>query len=144
MKLKKYLIYFLLTGTLASCNYLDVVPDNIATIDYAFRTPLTAEKYLFTCYNWLLGFADPYSGNPAIAGADEIWFNSTYYDYNAFSIAKGQQNVQGPSIDYWGGTRGGKQLFRGIRECNIFLENIHSVKNMPDYDKNRMSAEVKF
>src|SRR5690606_24414410 len=126
MRLKKYLIYFLLTGTLSSCNYLDVVPDNIATIDYAFRTPLTAEKYLFTCYSWLPGFADPYSGNPAIAGADELWFNS-YYTYNSFALAKGEQNVQNPLIDFWMGDRGGTPLFRGIRECNIFLENIHKV-----------------
>lgn len=143
MKLKKYFTYLLLTGTLSSCNYLDVVPDNIATIDYAFRTPLTAEKYLFTCYSWLPGFADPFSGNPAIAGADEMWFNS-YYNYNSSSIAKGEQNVQNPFIDYWTGDRGGKHMFRGIRECNIFLENIDQVKNMPDYDKLRMSAEVKF
>jgi len=143
MKLKKYIAFVLLSGTLASCNYLDVVPDNVATIDYAFRTPLTAEKYLFTCYSWLPGFADPYSGNPGIAGADEIWFNS-YYEYNAFSIAKGEQNIQEPIIDYWRGKKGGVPLFRGIRECNIFLENIHKVKNMSDYDKTRMSAEAKF
>lgn len=143
MKIKKYILSIALTGTLASCNYLDVVPDNVATIDYAFRTPLTAEKYLFTCYSWLPGFADPYSGNPAIGGADEIWYNS-YYTYNAFLLAQGNQNVQNPLIDFWMGDRGGTPLFRGIRECNIFLENIHKVNGMPDSDKERMSAEVKF
>ena len=143
MKLKKYISCVLLSGALASCNYLDVAPDNIPTLDYAFRTPLTAEKYLFTCYSWLPGFADPYSGNPAIAGADEMWFNS-YYEYNSFAIARGQQNVQGPIIDYWEGGRGGHNIFQGIRDCNIFLENIHKVPNMSDYDKGRMSAEAKF
>jgi len=143
MQFKKHLLYFLFAGTLTSCNYLDVTPDNIPTLDYAFRTPLTAEKYLFTCYSHLPGFADPYSGNPAIAGADEMWFNS-YYEYNSFAIARGLQNVQDPIIDYWQGGRGGHNIFHGIRDCNIFLDNIHRVPSMSDYDKARMSAEAKF
>jgi len=143
MKFKKHILYLLFAGTLTSCNYLDVTPDNIPTLDYAFRTPLTAEKYLFTCYSWLPGFADPYSGNPAIAGADEMWFNS-YYEYNSFAIARGLQNVQDPIIDYWQGGRGGHNIFQGIRDCNIFLDNIHLVPNMSDYDKAKMSAEAKF
>ena len=143
MKFKKHIFYLFFAGTLTSCNYLDVTPDNIPTLDYAFRTPLTAEKYLFTCYSWLPSFADPYSGNPGIAGADEIWFNS-YYEYNSFAIARGLQNVQGPIIDYWQGGNGGHNMFMGIRDCNIFLDNIHLVPSMSDYDKAKMSAEAKF
>jgi len=141
--IQRYLYITIWSVVFTACSYLDVVPDNVATIDYAFRTPLTAEKYLFTCYSWLPGFADPYSGNPGIGGADEIWYNA-HYTYNAFLLAQGNQNIQNPFLDFWMGDRGGVPLFRGIRECNIFLENIDQVKGMSDADKARMSAEVKF
>ena len=40
--------------SLGSCNnYLDIVPDNIATIDNAFTMRTEAEKFLFTCYNYM-------------------------------------------------------------------------------------------
>src|SRR3546814_17102010 len=37
-----------------------------------------------------------------------------------------------------------KDLYRGIRECNIFLENIESVPDMSSSEKARWTAEVKF
>lgn len=141
---KKLIIFFLTVMSFQSCNYLDVVPDNLATIDYAFRTPLTAEKYLFTCYSWLPNFADPFSGNPAIAGADEIWFDQVQYNYNSGLYARGQQNIQNPLMDFWQGDRGGIPLFRGIHECNIFLDNVDKVHGLSDFDKAKMKSEVKF
>ena len=58
MKLTKYIAYVLFTGMMAgafsSCKkYLDVTPDNIATIENAFTMRKEAEKYLFTCYSYL-------------------------------------------------------------------------------------------
>ena len=40
---------------LQSCEetFLDVVPDNVATIDQAFKLRNEAEKYLFTCYAYI-------------------------------------------------------------------------------------------
>lgn len=143
--MKKKLLLLLIAGfTLKGCNYLDVVPDNVATIEYAFRTPLTAEKYLFTCYSWLPNYADPFSGNPAIAGADEIWFDQVQYNYNSGLYARGQQNIQNPLMDFWQGDRGGTPLFRGIHECNIFLDNVDKVHGLSDFDKAKMKAEAKF
>src|SRR3546814_9774049 len=71
----RYLIItsVMLLSLFSSCNkYLDVVPDNVATIDMAFRMRVTAEQYLFTCYSYLPNF--PHVGsNPALYGADELW-----------------------------------------------------------------------
>ena len=51
-----------------SCgNYLDIVPDNVATIDNAFTTRAQAKKYLFTCYSYLPNFQSP-EYNPALFG----------------------------------------------------------------------------
>ena len=51
--MKKY--YLLLFFVLSSCqkDYLDVVPDNIATIELAFNTRSSAENFLATCYTYI-------------------------------------------------------------------------------------------
>lgn len=136
-------------GTLNSCHYLDIVPDNVATIDYAFRLRSQAEKYLFTCYSYLPGYAS-WASNPALLSGDEIWF---FYPYaNAYygrppsnwEIARGNQNVVNPYLNYWDGENGGKPMFQAIRDCNTFLANIGKVPDIDPFEKKRWIAEVKF
>lgn len=140
MKISKY-IFILVLGSLCSCNYLDIVPDNIATIDNAFVSRNMAEKFLFTCYSYLPE-RDNLRTDPAFFGGDEYW----HYDVNfdSWNIARGNQNVVNPYNNYWDGGRGGKALFRGIRDCNIFLEKIHDVPDIDDFEKSRWIAEVNF
>ncbi|GHT54871.1 hypothetical protein AGMMS49982_20210 [Bacteroidia bacterium] len=135
-----------------SCeDYLDVVPDNVATIDYAFRDRVGAEKYLFTCYTYLPAFGSPAS-DPAIMGGDDIWSqeDANYYfymngDFRAFHIKQGRQNTDNPLLDYWNGANDGRALFRAIRDCNVFLENIGKVgPDLLTTDKSKWIAEVKF
>lgn len=146
--MKKILFFVLGFSGISSCNYLDVVPDNVATINNAFTMRSAAETYLFTCYSWLPAYASMFTGNPAIMGGDEIWThtlsNTMFSESVPFQIARGNQNMLNPYVDYWSGRQGGKPLWRGIRECNIFLENIGSVSDMTDYEKARWSAEVNF
>ncbi|GAA4303582.1 RagB/SusD family nutrient uptake outer membrane protein [Compostibacter hankyongensis] len=134
---------------MSSCNYLDIVPDNIATIDYAFRLRSQAEKYLFTCYSYLPEFAS-WSSNPALLSGDEIWF---FYPYDVayygkppsnWEVARGNQGIINPYLNYWDGGSGGKSMFQAIRDCNTFLENIEIVPDMDDTEKRRWTAEVKF
>ena len=111
---------------LFSCaDFLDIVPDNIATIDYAFRMRSTAEQYLSTCYKYIPNDANP-SANPALFGADEWWFSQQAYanSWRPWNIAKGEQNKNSPLINYWTGANGGEPLWQAISQCNIFLENI--------------------
>lgn len=50
MKKYRIILAVLALAFSASCtDYLEVVPDNIATIDNAFTSRNTAEKFLFTC-----------------------------------------------------------------------------------------------
>ena len=54
MKKLQLLILNCLIIVLSSCDsFLDIVPDDIATIDNAFTMRAQAEKYLFTCYYYL-------------------------------------------------------------------------------------------
>ncbi|RZL97688.1 MAG: RagB/SusD family nutrient uptake outer membrane protein, partial [Pedobacter sp.] len=136
---------YILTGILAltvvlmlnSCKkYLDVVPDNIATIDNAFTMRTQAEKFLFTCFSYMPKDANM-SGNPALGG-DEIWRLQTD-NSETFAISRNLQNVVNPMGNgYWDG------LYQGLRDCNIFLENVGKVPDLSDGERARWIAEVKF
>lgn len=140
--MKKIIIGIISVLTFCSCNYLDIVPDNVATIDYAFRTKTSAESYLFTCYSWLPNHAAS-SSIPSFYAGDEIWLYPNI-GREGWEIALGNQNVVNPILNYWSGENSGRNLYRGIRECNIFLENISRVAEMSNYEKEQWSAEVKF
>ncbi len=128
---------------LGSCQkYLDVIPDNMATIDNAFAMRNVAERYLFTCYSWM-PYHNSIGGNPAFFGAHELWPIPSNTEAT-WSLPRGQQNAQNPIANYWDGTNSGRALYQGIRDCNIFLENIDRVPDMEDFEKDRWRAEVKF
>lgn len=127
---------------LNSCDFLDVVPDNIATIDHAFNMRTTAERFLFTCYSYMPS-TGTFGGNAAHSAGDEFWMperNST----QAWNIARGFQKVNGPYMNYWQGANGGGDLYEGIRQCNIFMENIGRVPDMTNSEKERWMGEVFF
>lgn len=132
-----------------SCNdYLNVVPDNIPTIDHAFNNRVNAEKYLFTCYSYLPDVTSP-SKNPGLMCGCESWLdvvsnNNRYGSYNSFKIARDGQNSNNPLLNYWDGGNDGSNLFIAIRDCNIFMENIDKPVDLEEYEKVRWVAEVKF
>lgn len=139
---KIYIIFAVLMMAFVSCDYLDIVPDNIATIDKAFNMRNTAERFLYTCYSYMPANGS-FSGNAAFTIGDELWIpdrNST----PAWNIARGYQRVNDPYMNFWQGRQGGKDLFEGIRQCNVFLENINRVPDMGDAEKSRWKGEVKF
>lgn len=126
--------------TINSCQkYLDIVPDNLPTLDNAFTMRTQAEKFLFTCYSYMPKDADP-NLNPAFNGADEVWRLLPQYLANEpFKIALGLQNVVTPIGDAYF-----THLYRGIRDCNIFLDNIEKVRDLPESERKTWIAEVKF
>ncbi|TKG95027.1 RagB/SusD family nutrient uptake outer membrane protein [Puteibacter caeruleilacunae] len=149
MRSPKILIYLmeviLLSGLFTSCNdYLDVVPDDTATIEDAFNLRTSAEQYFFTCYSYLPNFADPGS-NPGIAGGDEYWFYKSIFDkygWNPIRLGRGEQNILDPYCNWWDGARGGKSMFQAVRDCNIFIENIDRTLGIDDEEKAKWKAEV--
>ncbi|GHT02592.1 hypothetical protein FACS189440_05720 [Bacteroidia bacterium] len=133
-------------GLFYSCDYLDVVPDNVATLDHSFANRLEAEKFLFTCYSYIPNTAGV-SANVGLCGADEIWTNR-YRENDGLRIAKGEQNINDPLINYWEGRRGANvNLYNGIRDCNIFLEILadkNKIYDLPEDVRRRWTCEVKF
>lgn len=151
MNVQRLLILMAVSCVLfTSCRkYLNVVPDDVATIDDAFHQRSTAEQYLFTCYSYMPKQGDEQS-NPAFMAGDEFWFQYPYaisgftIHMTGYEIARGNQSVTSPLQNYWDGTNDGIPMWEAIRDCNIFLENINTVPGMDQYEKDQWSAEVMF
>ena len=147
MKLINKIALTLSVLAFCSCgNYLDIIPDDIATIDNAFSLRASAKKYLYTCYSYLPVFST-IGGNPAIAGADEITCETMYRSagsVHSWYIARGFQLASNVRCDFWRGVNGGKDLYEGINMCNTFLEKAGNIPDITDEERNRWIDEVKF
>lgn len=135
-KISKVFSILSLLVLIFSCkDYLDVVPDNVATLENAFSRRTEAEKYLYTCYSYL-----PRNGNladdPAMLGGDELWRFSNIRGY--LDIARGFQTTVNPLGDRW------TQFYQAIRDCNTFLANVNKVPDVDETEKRRWIAEAKF
>lgn len=130
-------------SALSACkDYLDIIPDNIPTIDNSFTMRTEAEKYLYTCYSYM-----PKDGNleqdPSLLGGDEIWAIDgpprPNFNHTIFNIAQGRQATINPvGENIW------VNLYRALRDCNIFLENIGKVPDLSEEEREQWIAEVKF
>lgn len=147
MRFKKSIIALgLFVGLSTSCNkFLDVVPDNAPVLDQAFAMRTMAERYLVTCYSQLPQ-SFTMTNNPGWLSGDEFWLNSesTYSGYFNWRIALGNQNGDNPLLNAWDGNNGTTNLWVGITNCNTFLDNIMSVPDMTDEEKQMWISEVKF
>src|SRR5688572_7052815 len=130
---RQLLVCFLMVASGVSCKkYLDVTPDNVATIDYAFRNRNEAENYLYTCYSTLQRMGQSIS-DPAFTTSAEIYFPNTLTEATlgsranevGFQLIRGTQTTDNPALNFWDGQQLGQPLFQAIRRCNIFLENIN-------------------
>jgi hypothetical protein len=134
-----------LMGSLG-CNYLDVVPNNTPTIDDAFSNRSVAEKFLRTCYADLPDPTNPLYYPTYFTSRDEFdWRTETRMGRSAAGqISQGLQNSNNPYQNYWSGSNGANSMYQGIRDCNIFLENIGKPRDITEEERTRWIAEVKF
>lgn len=135
----KTICILLLLPVYSCSDYLDVVPDNVATVDIAFNQRYSAEQYLFTCYSYMPSHAG-INNNPALVGGDEMLgrINNRYESYNFINISRGFQNVVDPYGDQW------SNLYKALRDCNIFLDNVEDVPDLEYIEKIQWIAEAKF
>ena len=144
---KKLLIPFCLVTMMSSCaKYLDVVPDNVLTLEDLFKQKEEAWDALAKVYSymptddqthvttWTLG--DEWLGR--------LDYNNNTGDLRAMRIMRGLQTVSDPQLGCWSGTGGGKRMYEGIRQANVFLANIDKVPDMTDPAKKEWKAQVKF
>lgn len=147
MILRKILVLVFISiviSNLTSCSkYLNVVPDNAATIEYAFRNRNEAENYLFACYNQMQTL-QYLPANPGFCTSGELVYKypQTYNPLGntsaPFQLIRGFQNAQFPSLDNY------SALYIALNRCNTFLDNIDLAKDLSLAEKVRWVAEIKF
>ncbi|WP_316799600.1 RagB/SusD family nutrient uptake outer membrane protein [Pedobacter frigidisoli] len=150
--IKKYSTYIcalVLLCSIYSCKkYLDITPENLGTLDYAFRNRNEAENYLYGCYAYLQRSTDM-ATNPGFTTSGELIYSNSldnYLGFNrvGFNLLRGTQNTANPGLNAWDGNEGSYSFFRSIRLCNIMLENIDKPIDLSANDKKRWIAETKF
>jgi hypothetical protein len=138
----KYLICLLTGISIYSCDYLDVVPDQIPTFDNVFSDRYMAEKFLATCYQSLPQSAYD-EAHPGMVGALEMVYNKERRTHQGMLLGLGQNDRTTSLMNFWSGNTGTMSLYENIRNCNVFLDNIERVVDLPRAEKDRWIAEVK-
>ncbi|WP_286845618.1 RagB/SusD family nutrient uptake outer membrane protein [Proteiniphilum sp. UBA5310] len=155
MKILHYFLTFVFLFTICGCNdFLDILPDDKPELKDAFKDQYNAEKYLFTCYRFLPTFADPLT-TLGLTGGGDIMYSDLDKSQSMpagppapmISFFKGNI-VSNPYMNFWDGSNGApRNLWQGIRHCNVFLENIRIEDGGPiDLDemlREQWIAEVK-
>lgn len=118
-----YRLFFILMLSigLVSCDYLDVVPDEVATENDAFATLGAAENFLYSCYSYI--------PNPRSGDASLDWFTGdevvTAFEHETFAqFPKGNYTANAPIISYW------NTLFSGIKQCYILQRNLEKTPGL--------------
>lgn len=142
--MKKCLTIIAMSLLLQGCDYLDIIPDNVATLDHSFANDITTENYLFTCYAGLPSENDIYN-NPVFLSGDEYWSWESLIKYPEetniylpWMIARGDQNPNSPYLNLYEG-----ELWKTIRKCNTFMERVGGVHGLTEADIRRWTAEAK-
>lgn len=148
MKIKNILCIVSMMSLFSCSEFLNVVPDNTPTLDHAFADRVSSERFLFTCYHGLPNHQDNIENPAFLASGEFVCLNSGYMWHNAawtevipdnYRILLNQQNSNNPYANYWDGG-----MYKNIRTCNIFLENIDKPIDLPEDLKKRWVSEVKF
>jgi hypothetical protein len=135
--------------TMVSCNYLDIIPDNLASIENAYNNRQEAESSLYGVYSGLPYFSRP-DYNPALLGGDEVWFiEKGPVVPECWNIARGYQNVNAPLINEWAGfttqtSPRSRAVWTHIRDADLFLEMVDLATDAKPAERERWKSEVKF
>lgn len=155
MKKTSYLYAIFFLFSIIGCNnFLDILPDDKPELKDAFKDQYNAEKYLFTCYRFLPTFVNPHNSLGLSGGGDIIYSErntggglSQGPPAPMMAFLKGN-NTTDPYSNFWDGQNGAnRNLWQGIRHCNVFLENINiedgGPKDLDEMLREQWIAEVK-
>lgn len=132
---------------LTHCNYLDIIPDNTVEIGSLFENRDKALGALSSCYRYLPNHEKIHE---SMSLAGDEWVGRLDPDHGenrgllrGMQLMRGWNNSNDPILNYWGNSGGATGLYRGIRICNIFFENIDNVPDLTDSERNDWIAQVK-
>lgn len=126
------------TTGFTSCDYLDVVPVEQATIDDAYKRPEQTLAYLYSCYNGLKSWNPVDYYNEDVASTDEFVLPPSW-NGDAYNIQTNQRSSAtggGWTWRYCG--------YDPIRTCHMFLEIIDKAPNLTPEQRTTWRAEAEF
>ena len=146
-KIKIFIIGIACAVLLPGCaKYLDIVPDNVLTLEEIFSSKESAYDALARAY-WFLPRESDTHATPWLLGDEYIGrldLNGTASNLRGIRIMRGLQGTADPILGQWSGTQGAKHLYRGINNCEVFLNYIDLARNMYEGERNEWKAQVKF
>jgi hypothetical protein len=113
------------------------------SLESAFSLRSTAIRYLYTCYGFL-PLDGSLDGDFGLITGDELWsmyLETAYYFWNGglfTNVARGFLSANSIYNDDWGG------IYQAIRCCNILIERIGAVPDVPEWERLQWIAEAKF
>lgn len=127
----------------ASCNdYLDKTPDDATskTLEDVFKNELYTERFLLNAYAYLpveKNFNDNSGRSPWSAASDELNITWTYPMAKKMNAGAWDATMVDGNCNIW------TENWRGIRQCNIFLENVYMTPTS-ETTKNTWIGEAHF
>lgn len=147
-KMKNIYILLVMISTIGmhSCDqYLDIVPDKSQEIELMFERKEAAYRALATCYYYLPQEDGVYSTS---AFASDELTTPIAKETPGVELMRGKQSADRPIMGLWDDTypygRMQESLWKAIRACNIFIDNIDLVKDMKAEEKNQWKSEAIF
>ena len=135
----------------SSCQgYLDVVPDNVLTLEDIFSSRADAYNALARVYSYLP--RDHFTDQTWWFFGDE-WMMRETYTYTSLTtrcrgiqIMRGLQNPGRPYLGHWSGTGGldNRSLYDAIAICNVFIDHIDLAYDMEKTEIEEWKAQAKF
>ena len=123
------------TFSLASCNFLDIVPDENATKEDTYSDKEKTEDYLYSCYSYLPQCNIAQSSLDFFTGDEVV----TAFEHETFAaFPKGNYTAASPVISYW------NSFFQGIRQCYMFLEAVDKTPGLDEDKKIDYKAQAQF
>lgn len=133
---KALALTLVMSAGISSCSkFLDVVPDERTKESDTYADRNKGLDYLYSCYGYLPNPAKTPGGLDLLTG-DEIITGFEHETFSAFP--KGKYTASNPVISYW------NSLFRGIRQCYMFLEHIDDLRDTSEVEKIDFKAQVRF
>ncbi|MDR2470273.1 MAG: RagB/SusD family nutrient uptake outer membrane protein [Tannerella sp.] len=150
MKSIKKIVFVWMAASLLSCTaYLDVVPDNVTTVEDLFTTRTDALNALAKLY-YYMPVTDATDASPYLLGDEYIAvYPGRETDAERLRAQRIMQNLQtsgNPLLGLWSGTGNIRSLhyYVAIRHCDIFTQNVHLVHDISEAEKEDLLAQAKF
>ena len=149
--MKKLFILIALSLSLASCNFLDVIPEGKATIDDLYKTHIQTDKFACSLY-WYMPNRYHFQSSLEICSGDMMsgffgsvryfkWKSIVYNNYEIPSNTYVAMWSQG-ATSYPSGALTDYRIWEGIRNAYNLIDNADKVPDATDEEKNMWKGEA--